>query len=387
MARIDDGFSVSSFTGRSGVAEHFVTVDAPSEASLARQIDIVSRRYAEALQGLCLSPETAVFRRIFVSDAANQSAGVLASSLCQEPLHSAVAVSLVQQPPLRGGKLAMLAYHVQADMPLAKQRIAPGHVQIERGPLNHVWSTRLCTGNSTDATSVGEQTQAVFARLTDMLAAGGGTLAENCVRTWLFVKDVDVFYQQLVEARRELFEQHGLTRETHYIASTGIEGACAHRYDVVLMDAYSIFGLHPRQVAYLAAPDHLCPTHAYNVTFERGTRVAYADRAHHFISGTASIDNTGHVVHVGDVQRQLDRAFDNVAALLQSGGARLEDMSYFLVYLRDPSDRPWVEACFDERFPSVPRVVVRGPVCRPEWLIEIEGIAVAHHDAPDLPAF
>jgi enamine deaminase RidA (YjgF/YER057c/UK114 family) len=387
VTRTDDGFSVSSFTGQSGATEHFIAVDAPSEASLARQIDFVARRYAEALQGLCLTPETAVFRRIFVSDAANQAAEVLASSLCQEPLHSAVAISLVQQPPLRSGKLAMLAYHVQDDAPLMKRQIAPGHMQVHRGELNHVWSTRLCTGNSNRASSAVEQTHAVFARLTDMLAAGGGTLAGNCVRTWLYVKDVDVFYQDLVAARRDLFERHGLTRETHYIASTGIEGACSHRYDVVLMDAYSIFGLRPEQVSYLTATDHLCPTHDYNVTFERGTRIAYADRAHHFISGTASIDNEGRVLHVGDVQHQLDRALDNVDALLRSGGAGIEDMSHFLVYLRDPSDRPWVEACFDERFPDVPRVVVRGPVCRPEWLIEVEGIAVAHHDAPGLPAF
>ena len=117
------------------------------------------------------------------------------------------------------------------------------------------------------------------------------------MRTWIYVKDVDVFYQEMVAARTALFEQHGLTRDTHYIASTGIEGACAHRYDMVLMDAYSILGLQPGQVSYLNDFDLLCATKDYNVTFERGTRIAYADRAHHFISGTASIDTAGKVVH------------------------------------------------------------------------------------------
>ena len=142
------------------------------------------------------------------------------------------------------------------------------------------------------------------------------------MRTWIYVKDVDFFYQDLVTARTALFEQHGLTRDTHYIASTGIEGACSHRYDTVLMDAYSILGLKPEQVSYLNDFDRLCATKDYDVTFERGTRIAYSDRAHHFISGTASIDATGVVVHPGDVRRQLERTVLNVDSLLRSGGAR-----------------------------------------------------------------
>jgi hypothetical protein len=31
--------------------------------------------------------------------------------------------------------------------------------------------------------------------------------------------------------------------------------------------------------------------------------------------------------------------------------------------------------------------MVRGAVCRPEWLVEVEGIAIAPHDAPALPHF
>jgi hypothetical protein len=40
-----------------------------------------------------------------------------------------------------------------------------------------------------------------------------------------------------------------------------------------------------------------------------------------------------------------------------------------------------------ERFPDVPRLILQGAVCRPEWLVEVEGIAAVAHDAPALPAF
>jgi enamine deaminase RidA (YjgF/YER057c/UK114 family) len=387
MARCVEGLACRSVSGVSGSVEHFITVEAPHDLSLARQLDVIAQRYAEALQALRLSPESAVFRRLYLSDAANQASPVSDSSLFQNPPDNPVAVSMVQQAPLPGGKVAMFAYHVQSPAGIRKQQIAPGHVLVQNDGLGHLWSTQLCTGNIGGPSDAGAQTADVFNRLAGMLATNGASLAENCVRTWIYVKDVDVFYQDVVSARTALFAQHGLTQDTHYLASTGIEGACAHRYDVVLMDAYSVLGLQPEQVSYLNDYDLLCATKDYDVTFERGTRIAYADRAHHFISGTASIDTAGNVVHVGDVQRQLDRALDNVDALLRSGGASLADMTHFIVYLRDPSDCARIEASFAERFPDVPRLIVRGAVCRPEWLVEVEGIAIAAHDAPSLPAF
>ena len=153
------------------------------------------------------------------------------------------------------------------------------------------------------------------------------------------------------------------------------------------MDAYSILGLAPEQMSYLNDFDRLCPTRDYGVTFERGTRIGYADRAHHFISGTASIDATGAVVHRGDVLRQLDRALENVDALLRSGTADLDDLMHLTVYLRDPSDFPRVDGYLAERFRALPMVIVQGAVCRPEWLIEVEGIAAVADRAPGLPAF
>ncbi len=383
----DDGVASRSFRGAAGVAEHFICIEAPSQLGLAEQIDGIERRDAEARQALRLAPDSAVFRRLFVSDVMNQAAPVRESRLFAAPEDGPVAVSIVQQPPLPGAKLALLAYHIAGGAPLAKRRLAQNHLLVEKNGLAHLWSTRLCAGADGAGASAAAQTQAVFDALIDALARQGGSLRDHCVRTWIYLKDVDVFYQGMVESRTALFREQGLTSDTHFIASTGIEGACAHRHDLVAMDAYSILGLAPQQVSYLNDFDRLCATKDYNVTFERGTRIAYADRTHHFISGTASIDKAGRVLHPGDVLRQLDRALDNVDGLLRSGGAGLADMMHFTVYLRDPTDFGRVRDCLAERFPDVPTLVVQGAVCRPDWLVEVEGVAAAAHDAPALPGF
>ena len=105
----------------------------------------------------------------------------------------------------------------------------------------------------------------------------------------------------------------------------------------------------------------------FPATLARGTRVRDADRAHCFISGTAGKDAAGRVLHPGD--------------------AGLDDLTHLLVYLRDPSDFPRVSAALRERFPALPTLIVQGAVCRPDWLIEVEGIAVARNADPALPRF
>lgn len=384
--QLEQGIASRSFDAAAGAREHYISIETPPELPFAEQLRVVERRYAAARDALGLAPESAVFRRVFVSDVMNQAARVRASGLFGAPEEGPVAVSIVQQAPLRGAKIALLAYHVSSDAPIAKRNLAPHHILVEMGGRKHLWSTRLCAADTAPA-SAADQTREVFDDLIDALAGQGGTLRDHCVRTWLYIKDVDVFYQDMVESRTDLFRRQGLTADTHYIASTGIEGACAHRYDLVAMDAYSILGLAPEQISYLNDFDSLCATKDYGVTFERATRVAYGDRAHVFISGTASIDDAGEVVHPGDVLRQLDRALANVEALLRAGRANLGDMMHLTVYLRDPGDYGAVRSRLSERFPDLPTLIVQGAVCRPEWLIEVEGVATVANDAPGLAAF
>ncbi len=379
---------IRSFAGAHGNSEHYITVEAPAGLPFAAQLEFVEQRYAAAIHALGLSEASAMFRRIHLSDILNQTAAVRASRLSDHNEQYPVAVSLVQQAPMSGAKIALLAHHVEDAEQHPRQRQNDGQIVFHRHGLQHLWSTQLCAGSdSVPPTPADQQTTLVFDQLTDALARLDGTLLDHCVRTWIYLKDVDVYYKDMVESRIRLFNQHGLTRDTHYIASTGIEGACSHRADLIMMDAYSIVGLQPQQMSWLNDFDRLCSAGDYNVTFERGTRIAWRDRSHHFISGTASIDTAGEVVHPGDVLQQLDVALENVDALLRSGGSTLDDMMYLLVYLRDPSDHQAVRARLTERLPNLPIVIVQGPVCRPEWLIEIEGIAIAAERNPTLPEF
>ena len=56
-------------------------------------------------------------------------------------------------------------------------------------------------------------------------------------------------------------------------------------------------------------------------------------------------------------------------------------------YLRDPTDHARILPVLRERLGDAPMVVLDAPVCRPGWLIEIEGLATIPTSQPDLPPY
>lgn len=352
---------VAEFAPSEGVKEYNLMISTRLRGAFAEQVDSLVRSFEQVREQL--GDVAVMFGRWLVSDAANQ-----ADELPREV--GGRRLSVVEQPPLDGSKVVLWLWLVEGG------EVVPNSLQ--HGEYLHIWSAdERGEGATSEA-----QTNDILTRYSTYLETEGCTLADDCVRTWFYVQDVDNNYAGLVRARREFFEECGLRRDTHYIASTGIEGRNGAVGSVVTMDAYAVRGLREGQIGYLYARDYLSPTADYGVTFERGTEVQYGDRKHLFISGTASIDSKGEVVHVGDVRRQTERMITNIEALLAEGAATIEDVQMAIVYLRDMGDYEQVAQLLAERLPELPLVITLAPVCRPKWLIEMECVAaVAQTDA------
>lgn len=355
---------ISTFAPAGGVVEHHMMLHvAPRGEHFERQWARLSAAEEALLQRPLFRDASVVFKRYFLSDAANQAP-------LMQPSESG-AVSVIQQPPLDGSKVA--AWFYLQTGPQVKGKAA-GTTFVEHNGYRHIWHAGLhaTSGNSA------EQTEQVLNSYETFLRQQDATIAEHCVRTWFFVRDVDTQYAGLVKARLDNFLQQGLTPDTHYIASTGIGGLPADRRSIVYLDTYALTGFSPQQQRHLHALTHLNPTIEYGVTFERGTVIEYGDRAHAFISGTASIDNKGKVVHVGDIERQTHRMWENVEALLKEADMTIgQHAMQIIVYLRDMADYATVRDLFAQRFPHIPTLITLAPVCRPEWLIEMECITAA----------
>ncbi len=321
----------------------------------------------ERLTGLPdITGAAVILKRYFLSDATNQQ------PLMRQEAHC--SVSVIQQPPLDGSKVAVWLY-LQKGSRVANVN---GVIVTEHNGYRHLWKMGMHEHKGDSAW----QTESLLISYEEMLQNFNATLAGNCIRTWFYVRDVDTQYAGMVKARKENFAEQGLTEQTHYISSTGIGGLPADTRALVQLGTYAVTGFDPKQQRYLYAPTHLNPTYEYGVTFERGTVMEYGDRAHVFISGTASINNKGEVVHVGNIVKQTERMWENVGTLLEEGGTSFEDVMQIIVYLRDVCDYRTVKAMFDRKFPHTPHVITLAPVCRPTWLVEMECIAVKerHND-------
>ena len=73
----------------------------------------------------------------------------------------------------------------------------------------------------------------------------------------------------------------------------------------------------------------------------------------------------------------MSEVLENINALLSNYDAALKDLKLAVVYLRDPADAAIVEDVLSKCLPvDLPRIMVHGAVCRPGWLVEMEGVAV-----------
>ena len=122
-------------------------------------------------------------------------------------------------------------------------------------------------------------------------------------------------------------------------------------------------------------------------SFSRGMRIDLNGLTILLISGTASIDEHGKSVHIGDFRAQMRRTLDNITGLLESEGRTWHDIVRTSCYLRD-IDRDY-EVFNEERTaffaaqgldPLPASTGIQAKLCRPELLVEIEAIAMFRTD-------
>jgi enamine deaminase RidA (YjgF/YER057c/UK114 family) len=138
--------------------------------------------------------------------------------------------------------------------------------------------------------------------------------------------------------------------------------------------------------------DVLNEAHAYTKpsSFSRGMRIDLNGLTILLISGTASIDEHGVSVHVGDFRAQMRRTLANISGLLASEGCTWHDIVRTSCYLRD-IERDY-DAFNEERTeffkeqgldPLPASTGIQAILCRPELLVEIEAIAMFRTEKAD----
>ena len=139
----------------------------------------------------------------------------------------------------------------------------------------------------------------------------------------------------------------------------------------------------------VSAPQALNEAPRYGSAFSRALRLDIKGVTILLISGTASVDDEGRTVHVGDFGAQTWRTYQNITALLEAEGATWKDVVRTTCYLRD-IERDYAEfnairtQFFQEQGlnPLPASTGIQAILCRPDLLIEIEAMAMFESGTP-----
>jgi enamine deaminase RidA (YjgF/YER057c/UK114 family) len=105
-----------------------------------------------------------------------------------------------------------------------------------------------------------------------------------------------------------------------------------------------------------------------------------------FVRGQIGQDlETSESVSIGDPAGQAERAMGNIDMLLREAGSKLEDICKITIYIVDPRYREAVYRVVGKWLKGVYPVstgLVISALGRPEWLVEIDVIAVIPEAAP-----
>ena len=310
----------------------------------------------------------------------------------------------VQQPPCCGAGLAIEAWAIGGEG-VRIDRFGPQALAVSYDRVRWVY----CAGLAPEPAARGVHSQTL-----DTLRRMESTLAEarsrfsHVVRTWFYlgaITDAEGGFQRYQELNRgrtdyyrtihfQLAAPAGGEAASVYPASTGIGMtgtglvASCMALDTDRADAKLIALENPQQTPAYAYESRYSPQ---SPKFSRAMALVLGDYVTTWVSGTASIVDA-ESRHPGDVERQTNQTIDNIERLIaaknfaahgvRGAGACLRDLAKVRVYVKRAVDFPRCRAVCESRFGNVPAIYAVADVCRPELLVEIEGVAFSKLEKP-----
>ena len=307
------------------------------------------------------------------------------------------ATNFVLQAPCCGAALAVEAWAIGGKA-VRVEFFGPQALAVSYDSVRWIY----CAGVAPGAAALGiyPQTMDTLGRLQAALADAGSSF-QRVVRTWFYIGGITEpeagaqRYQELNRARTDFYRDiqfHCASLASAapggvYPASTGIgmsgSGLVAScmaletsRKDVLMLPLEN-----PQQTpAYIYDPVHS----PQSPKFSRAVALVLGNYVTTWVSGTASIVDS-ESRHLGDPEKQTAQTIDNIERLisadnftahgLKGAGARLQDLAKIRVYVKRAEDLAKCRAVCERRFGPVPAIYAVADICRPELLIEIEGVA------------
>ena len=242
--------------------------------------------------------------------------------------------------------------------------------------------------------SVFKQSTEIFKNLDSILSRHGFS-PDDIVRQWNYVgnithhRDGRQNYQEFNDARTAYYKKGSWTNG--YPAATGI-GASFEGIVVGCIAYKSSGSIHPiNNPLQIAAHEYSKKVLVDNNTnaikstpkFERAKLIEIGEKACCFVSGTAAIRGE-QSMDANSASSQTIQTIQNIEYLvskenLQKYRCKSYDLHYvnLRVYIKNDKDYDEIRQIVEKRYPGIPTVYTIADICRPELLVEIEGILIS----------
>ncbi|MGE5447238.1 MAG: Rid family hydrolase, partial [Bacteroidales bacterium] len=281
-----------------------------------------------------------------------------------------------------------------------KENNAGSCLVVERPTMKMVVASGLCQHKS--GGNIFQQSVDAFEQLQAILKHEKMQWSD-IIRQWNYIEQITAcetngslesqHYQIFNDVRTKYYNQS--TFEHGFPAATGIGtdfgGICIDFIALRFNDESKVIGLkNPVQIdAYdyssqvLAENNLMSDFCRTTPKFERAKVLVTPQGQWIFVSGTAAITGeTSRMDHT--VEQQTELTIENILNLvswenLQHHGVKKGNevkIDYLRAYVKYQKDIPQVMGICKKHFPGIPIACVVADVCRPELLVEIEGIAV-----------
>ena len=369
-----------------------------AKASFAEQVLETLTTLAGVL-GKAEQPMVVTSQTVFLRDPGTQSE-------CEQILRryygpTPPVTNFVMQPPCSGAALALEAWAI-GGRDVRIERFGPHLTAVSYDGVRWLH----CAGVRPRIRDGGvyAHTSDVLEQMQKLLAQAGSGF-EQTVRTWFYLggitesEDGVQRYMELNRARADFYRDvkfncslpvpsipHGI-----YPASTGIgmagrglvAGCVAVRTE--RPDVFVLPLENPQQTPAYAYHPKYSPQ---SPKFSRAKAMVLGSYVITWISGTASVVHS-ESRHPGSVEQQTEQTIDNIEQLLmpanfafhgiRRAGAQLRDLAKIRVYLKRAEDFARCQAICERRLGAVPAIYAVADICRPELLVEIEGVAFSRY--------
>jgi enamine deaminase RidA (YjgF/YER057c/UK114 family) len=212
-------------------------------------------------------------------------------------------------------------------------------------------------------------------RQMDMLLHDADMAFSDVLRTWFYNDDILSWYGDFNKVRNQFFQERKVY-EGLLPASTGVAGR--NLLGAALISGLIAIRTDSDEVTAFEVPSPLqSPAPQYGSSFSRAVELELPDLRRIYVSGTASIDEHGKTIFIGDTAAQVRQTMEVVQAILRSREMDWGDVTRALVYFKRAEDAPLFQKyCQEQGVPAFPAIIVENDICRDELLFEIEVDAV-----------